>query len=78
MVDFIETSCCELQDFFAQPSMFGMATQQDLSFSMGGTQLGAPHFPQVSLLQIQVIDALVTFLSQVMRLLVYDVCFCWL
>lgn len=66
MVDFNECLCCELQDFFAQPSMFGMATQHDLSFSMGGAQLGAPHFPQVSLLQVQVIDALVIFLSQVL------------
>lgn len=66
MADFNASSCCELQDFFAQPSMFGMATQQDLSFSMSGAQLGAPQFPQVSLLQVQVqvIDALVTFLSQ--------------
>lgn len=64
MADFNESLCCELQDFFAQPSMFGMATQQDLSFSMGGAQLGAPQFPQVCLLQVQVIDALVTFLSQ--------------
>lgn len=64
VVDLNENLCCELQDFFAQPSMFGMASQQDLNFSMGGAHLGAPHFPQVSLLQVQVIDALVKFLSR--------------
>ena len=48
---------CFVQDFFAQafaePSVQSMEGRNDLAFPVGGAQLGATPFGQVSLLSCQ-------------------------